>query len=42
MNSYPIDRLINLLDPDGNVFLNATQADAEAALASGDVEACGG
>ncbi len=36
MNSYPIDRLVNLLQPDGNIFLNVTQTEAEAAMASGD------
>ena len=31
-----VERLVNLLDPERNVFLNGTAEDAEAALASGD------
>lgn len=31
-----VDRLVNLLDPAANVFLNATTDEAEAAVASGD------
>ena len=34
-NTY-VERLVNLLDPHRNVFLNGTADDAEAALASGD------
>lgn len=33
-----VERLVNLLDPDRNVLLNATPEEAEAALASGDPE----
>jgi len=31
-----VERLVNLLDPAGNVLLNTTQAEAESAVASGD------
>jgi len=34
-NAY-VERLVNLLDPEQNVFLNGTAADAEAAMTSGD------
>lgn len=36
-NAY-VERLVNLLDPEQNVFLGATDAEAEAALASGNPE----
>jgi len=32
-----VERLINLLDPSANVLLNMTEADAESAVASGDL-----
>ena len=38
MHSYPVKKLINLLDPNANVLLGTAQQAAEAAVASGDPE----
>ncbi len=37
-SQQPVERIINFLEPSGNVLLNCSQAEAEAAVASGDPE----
>ena len=34
-----VERLVNLLDPEANVFLNVTAEEAEEAVRSGDAQA---
>ncbi len=36
--AYPVQKVVNLIDPAANALLNTTQAQAEAAVASGDPE----
>lgn len=38
MHPLPVERLVNLLDPTANIWLNTTAAEAETLVASGDAE----